>query len=161
LLEPYFAHQFIITTPKTLKHSSQLILDEAGQCIEPEALLPILNNPTSKIVLIGDYNHLKPYRSEDSPLQLEVSMFERLFSKASKMVKTMLTQQFRMHPNLSKVPSVLFYEDQITNGVGYFERNLDVRIPKIFPNENAPYSWINIDDNQQERQNDDFIKNGS
>eukprot|EP00118_Oscarella_pearsei_P023886 m.292099 g.292099 ORF g.292099 m.292099 type:complete len:3100 (+) comp40730_c1_seq7:4098-13397(+) len=86
----------------------QCIVDEAGQCTEPETLVAIVR-AQSKIVLIGDHMQLQPV-IQDSRVEelLNISMFERLAKKA-----TMLTEQYRMHKELCSFPSEMFYEGKL------------------------------------------------
>ena len=72
----------------------QCIVDEAGQCTEPETLVALARFSLQRIVLIGDHKQLQPVvldqRVKD---QLCISMFERL-AKADRTF--MLTEQYRM-----------------------------------------------------------------
>ena len=84
---------------------SHCIVDEAGQCTEPETLVAI-NGTTKRIVLIGDHKQLRPVvQNNDVTEVLSISMFERLFEnersglgprakQSSRAV--MLTTQYRM-----------------------------------------------------------------
>ena len=84
---------------------SHCIVDEAGQCTEPETLVAI-NGTTKRIVLIGDHKQLRPVvQNNDVTEVLNISMFERLFEnersglgprakQSSRAV--MLTRQYRM-----------------------------------------------------------------
>ncbi|XP_062505134.1 helicase with zinc finger domain 2-like isoform X2 [Corticium candelabrum] len=87
----------------------QCIVDEAGQCTEPETLVAIARPDLKKIVLIGDHKQLQPVVVD--PLvkkQLCTSLFERLASRAF-----MLKEQYRMHPSICEFPSQMFYGGQL------------------------------------------------
>lgn len=73
---------------------SQCIVDEAGQCTEPETLVAMLRPRLEKIVLIGDHMQLQPVVIDQLVSdRLCVSMFERL---AGDKQAFMLTEQYRM-----------------------------------------------------------------
>ncbi|XP_065845025.1 3'-5' exoribonuclease HELZ2-like isoform X3 [Oscarella lobularis] len=95
---------------------SHCIVDEAGQCSEPETLVAI-NGTTKRIVLIGDHKQLRPVvQNNDVAEVLSISMFERLFvsprvKESSRAV--MLTTQYRMHKDICAFPSMHFYEKML------------------------------------------------
>ncbi|KAA6411769.1 MAG: regulator of nonsense transcripts 1 protein, partial [Trebouxia sp. A1-2] len=85
----------------------KLLVDEATQATEPEALIPLVLAP-SKQCLVGDHGQLGP------------SLFERLVLLGIKPHR--LQVQYRMHPALSEFPSNSFYEGTLQNGVTMAER---------------------------------------
>ena len=91
------------------------IMDEASQCIEPEALIP-LSLGFTKLVMVGDPEQLpatvKSKLAKDN--SLGVSMFARLFkffedtsTEESPVLK--LGIQYRMHPSILEWPNRYFY----------------------------------------------------
>jgi exoribonuclease R len=118
---------------KTLR-PFQCIIDEAGMVTEPESMPPI--QLTEHVVLIGDHQQLQPViQSRDAQDRgLPVSLFERYWNMLSKndqqqlpkeITLTMLTNQYRMHPDICDVVSNVFYDNQLTTDesvrVGYRE----------------------------------------
>ena len=73
---------------------AQIIIDECGMCMEPEALIPLVTFGSAKrVVLIGDHKQLQPIviNRDAKSLGLEISLFERYADKAY-----MLDTQYRM-----------------------------------------------------------------
>lgn len=73
---------------------AQIIIDECGMCMEPEALIPLVSfSSTGQIVLIGDHKQLQPIviNRHAKNLGLNISLFERYANKA-----LMLDLQYRM-----------------------------------------------------------------
>ncbi|CAD7952654.1 unnamed protein product [Amoebophrya sp. A25] len=109
-----------------------VIVDEAGQCTEPDAYMPLSLNPRrARVVLCGDHKQLRPTvpSSEATGLRLNTSMLERLASdrinrestwkhaKKSGMQYTrtglnekiyFLTKTFRSHPELTTLWNVFY-----------------------------------------------------
>jgi superfamily I DNA and/or RNA helicase len=82
----------------------QLIVDEAGMCMEPECLVPLKTFESIKqVVLIGDHRQLQPIikNSIAKDRGLNKSLFERYEERAVK-----LDIQYRMVGNLAKVKLV-------------------------------------------------------
>lgn len=98
-----------------------VILDEATQAIEPEALIPIVHG-AKQLVLIGDHRQLGPVVMSKPAAKagLTQSLFERLINLGIRPIR--LQVQYRMHPCLSEFPSNTFYEGSLQNGVTVGER---------------------------------------
>ncbi|XP_053394362.1 helicase with zinc finger domain 2-like isoform X2 [Mercenaria mercenaria] len=105
--------------PKVLEATNvyQVIVDEAGMCPEPQCLVPIIATKAEQVVLIGDHMQLRPIImcKEAALLGLDKSLFERYATTdSSKNVQfTMLTQQYRMNPEICRFPSKQFYESAL------------------------------------------------
>lgn len=69
------------------------------------------------MVLIGDNKQLGPVILSDNASRrgFNYSMFERLIN--INLPTTMLNVQFRMHPGLSIMSNIHFYDGHLTNGV--------------------------------------------
>jgi senataxin len=103
-----------------LRPFSICIVDEASQCVEPEALIP-LKLGFSKLVLVGD-----PEQLPATVLSLEAkqkSFAESLFKRLFKQLETVepspvlrLTDQYRMHPEIAQWPNAYFYGGMLKNG---------------------------------------------
>jgi superfamily I DNA and/or RNA helicase/exoribonuclease R len=90
----------------------QCIVDEAGQCTDPETVVALARISLEKIVLIGDHKQLQPVVLDQTVKpRLCISMFERL---ATTERTFMLTEQYRMHQSICKFPSQQFYDGKLT-----------------------------------------------
>lgn len=91
-----------------------LIVDEACQSTEPSTLIPFQHCP-KRVILVGDQQQLPAttFSGNSDETGYCRSLFERLLD--SGFDKTMLTIQFRMHPQIRAFPSDQFYEGAITD----------------------------------------------
>lgn len=98
-----------------------VLIDEATQAAEPEALIPIVHG-CKQLVFVGDHCQLGPVITEKraAAAGLGQSMFERLVALGVRPIR--LQVQYRMHPALSAFPSVTFYEGTLQNGVSANDR---------------------------------------
>jgi senataxin len=95
-----------------------VIIDEAAQCIELSALIP-LKYGCSKCILVGDPEQLPPTvlsRSAQS-FGYEQSLFVRMQKNHPKNIH-LLDTQYRMHPEISRFPSAQFYNSRLVDGEG-------------------------------------------
>lgn len=95
-----------------------VVIDEASQALEPATLIPLqlLKSNGTKCVMVGDPKQLPAtvLSNVASKFLYECSMFERLQRAGHPVI--MLTEQYRMHPEISKFPSLHFYENKLLNG---------------------------------------------
>lgn len=93
-----------------------VLIDEATQSTEPEALIPIVHG-CKQLVFVGDQCQLGPVitAKRAAVAGLGQSMFERLMSLGTRPIRLVI--QYRMHPALSEFPSNTFYEGSLQNGV--------------------------------------------
>lgn len=84
------------------------VIDEAAQCVEPAILIP-LRRGCRKCVLVGDQNQLPAtiFSSEVKHYGYARSLFQRLIEAGHPYV--MLDTQYRMRPEISRFPSLMFY----------------------------------------------------
>ena len=89
-----------------------LIIDEACQCIEPSALIPLCHN-VKKLIMVGDHMQLPAtVFSEDAVKTLyNRSLFERLID--NNYPRHILTIQYRMHFNIRNFIGTIFYDNQL------------------------------------------------
>ena len=101
----------------------QVLIDEATQAIEAEALIPIAMG-AKQVVFVGDHCQLGPVVMCKAAAKagLTQSMFERLVLIGTRPIR--LQVQYRMHPALSEFPSNMFYEGSLQNGVTEADRQL-------------------------------------
>ncbi|KAF3159349.1 hypothetical protein TWF225_011891 [Orbilia oligospora] len=90
-----------------------VIIDEAGQALEAQSLIPLVRGP-SKCILAGDHLQLPPTipRTDktSSLRKLELSLFERLIKLHGPLIKRTLSVQYRMHEMIMKYPSIGLYD---------------------------------------------------
>jgi regulator of nonsense transcripts 1 len=115
----------------------QVLLDEATQAIEAEALIPIVMG-AKQLVFVGDHCQLGPvvmYKPA-AKAGLTQSLFERLVLTGNRPIR--LQVQYRMHPALSEFPSNMFYEGSLQNGVTEADRQL-LTLPGYAGKEDFPW----------------------
>lgn len=95
-----------------------VIIDEAAQCIELSALIP-LKYGCSKCILVGDPKQLPPTVLSRSAARYgyEQSLFVRMQQNHPNDVH-LLDTQYRMHPEISRFPSQQFYDSKLIDGEG-------------------------------------------
>ncbi|KAF4504183.1 hypothetical protein G6O67_008370 [Ophiocordyceps sinensis] len=98
-----------------------VIIDEAAQCVELSALIP-LKYGCCKCILVGDPKQLPPTVLSQSAARFgyDQSLFVRMQQNHPKNVH-LLNTQYRMHPEISVFPSKEFYEGQLQDGQGMLQ----------------------------------------
>ncbi|KAI4602251.1 DEAD-box type RNA helicase [Pestalotiopsis sp. 9143b] len=93
-----------------------VIIDEAAQCVELSALIP-LKYGCSKCILVGDPKQLPPTVLSQSAQKYgyDQSLFVRMQQNSPDDVH-LLDHQYRMHPEISQFPSQVFYEGKLADG---------------------------------------------
>lgn len=122
-----------------------VLIDEATQAAEPEALIPIVHG-CKQLVFVGDHCQLGPVITDKraAGAGLGQSMFERLVALGLRPIR--LQVQYRMHPALSDFPSNTFYEGTLQNGVSADDRKpslsefpwVDIAYPMVFWSQTGP-----------------------
>ncbi|KAL3835347.1 hypothetical protein ACJIZ3_010083 [Penstemon smallii] len=112
------------TSVNKFSHSSEntlfdaVVIDEAAQALEPATLIPLqlLKSRGTKCIMVGDPKQLPAtvLSNVASKYSFQCSMFERLQRAGHPVI--MLTQQYRMHPEICRFPSSHFYEGKLLNG---------------------------------------------
>jgi superfamily I DNA and/or RNA helicase len=112
---------------------SLVVLDEAGQCTEPNAWIPLQR--AEKLVCGGDHCQLPPtvLSFEAAQKGLSVSLMERLVHEHGAAITTRLDVQYRMNTAIMKFSSQEFYEGSLIAHESVKDRTL--------PGE-APLLWI-------------------
>lgn len=115
----------------------QVLIDEATQAIEAEALIPIAMG-AKQVVFVGDHCQLGPVVMCKAAAKagLTQSLFERLVLIGNRPIR--LQVQYRMHPALSEFPSNMFYEGSLQNGVTEEDRQL-LNLPEYTGKEDFPW----------------------
>ncbi|KAK9757090.1 hypothetical protein RND81_01G139300 [Saponaria officinalis] len=124
-----------------------VVIDEAAQALEPATLIPLqlLKSSGTKCIMVGDPKQLPAtvLSSVASRYLYECSMFERLQRAGYPVI--MLTEQYRMHPEISSFPSLHFYDGELLNGVqassktSSFHKTLGL----------GPYMFYDVTDGQE------------
>ncbi|GKT62479.1 helicase Sen1 [Colletotrichum tofieldiae] len=93
-----------------------VIIDEAAQCVELSALIPLKYGCT-KCILVGDPKQLPPTVLSQSAARFgyDQSLFVRMQQNHPDYVH-LLDRQYRMHPEISLFPSMEFYEGKLVDG---------------------------------------------
>ncbi|XP_065222847.1 regulator of nonsense transcripts 1-like [Planococcus citri] len=110
-----------------------VLIDDSTQLTEPECMIPILLG-SKQLILVGDHCQLRPIVKckKASKAGLGRSLLERLIVLGVRSCR--LDVQYRMHPELSRFPSNLFYEGSLQNGVTAEERKLpEIKFPWPVP----------------------------
>ncbi|CAE7398840.1 Helz2 [Symbiodinium sp. CCMP2592] len=107
---------------KTAPEIRQVVMDEAGQAPEPEALcLLTLARYAQHAVLFGDHKQLRPILRSKVAEQagMGMSLFERLATRCRNddsdicSPVSLLAEQYRMHPSISRFPRRHFYGGRV------------------------------------------------
>ncbi|KAF9267418.1 hypothetical protein L218DRAFT_984944 [Marasmius fiardii PR-910] len=93
-----------------------IVIDEAAQAIELSTLIP-LKFKCNRCILVGDPQQLPPtvISQEACKYQYNQSLFVRFQKQYPKAVH-LLSIQYRMHPDISCLPSKIFYEGRLQDG---------------------------------------------
>jgi len=93
-------------------HYDVVVIDEAGQALEPACLIPILK--TQKVILAGDHCQLPPtIKSQEAARKgLSKTLFEKCIERHPEAV-ALLEEQYRMHENIMGYSSRMFYDNKL------------------------------------------------
>lgn len=110
-----------------------VIVDEAAKATLPEIMVPLVR--AHKAILVGDHKQLPPVfdqealasSSMDTQIaELQNTGFGKLFDLLPDSCKETLSTQYRMHPSIGDLISLLFYDGKVQNGVSESERSIDL-----------------------------------
>lgn len=140
------AHDFLASMSMKF---DQVIIDEACQCVELSALIP-LRYGCKKCVLVGDPKQLPPtvLSQKAASFNYEESLFVRM-QRSNPDSVYLLDVQYRMHPAISRFPSAQFYQSKLSDGDGMFAKN-DRPWHKTFPL--SPYRFFDIVSRHQQNE---------
>ncbi|KAF9220939.1 hypothetical protein BS17DRAFT_786249 [Gyrodon lividus] len=124
-----------------------IIIDEAAQAIELSSLIP-LKFRTPKCIMVGDPQQLPPtvLSQEACKFHYNQSLFVRLQKHRPEAVH-LLSIQYRMHPEISQLPSRLFYQGRLLDGPDMVSKTKQPwqSHPKF-----GPYRFFNVLDSREE-----------
>ncbi|EYU21195.1 hypothetical protein MIMGU_mgv1a000059mg [Erythranthe guttata] len=140
-------HKFINASENTLFDA--VVIDEAAQALEPATLIPLqlLKSKGTKCIMVGDPKQLPAtvLSNVASKYLFQCSMFERLQRAGHPVI--MLTQQYRMHPDICRFPSLHFYEGKLLNGYQMSDKAASFHETLCL----GPYVFFDIIDGQELR----------
>uniref|UniRef100_J3MYT5 Uncharacterized protein n=1 Tax=Oryza brachyantha TaxID=4533 RepID=J3MYT5_ORYBR len=125
-----------------------VVIDEAAQALEPATLIPLqlLKSKGTKCIMVGDPKQLPATVMSGlaSKFLYECSMFERLQRAGYPVI--MLTKQYRMHPEISRFPSLHFYENKLLDGAQVADKSA------LFHDHDClgPYMFFDIADGREQ-----------
>ena len=101
-------------------HFSHILLDEAAQALETEAIMPlVLATKETRVVLAGDHMQLEPNVTSDfaKEKKLGVSLLERLYYHypSDHPCKVLLCENYRSHEDIVSYTSEMFYEQKLVS----------------------------------------------
>ena len=99
------------STVRHLKYKT-LVIDEAGQALEPACWIPILK--AEKLILAGDPSQLSPtVKSQEAARKgLSLTLLQKSIQLHPEAV-TLLEEQYRMHETIMGYSSRIFYQDRL------------------------------------------------
>ncbi|KAL2020987.1 hypothetical protein VTK56DRAFT_7761 [Thermocarpiscus australiensis] len=123
-----------------------VIIDEAAQCVELSALIP-LKYGCSKCILVGDPKQLPPTVLSQSAAKYgyDQSLFVRMQKNHGKDVH-LLDMQYRMHPEISMFPSREFYEGLLQDGADMAKLRLQPWHQSVLL---GPYRFFDVKGSQE------------
>lgn len=151
IISTYMSASYLYAEGVRRGHFSHIFLDEAGQASEPEMMIPISNlcHGNTVVVLAGDPMQLGPvvYSKEAEANGLGKSYLERVFecdlySNGNENYVTKLIRNYRCHPEILYLPSMLFYKGELIacrDDNGYLIERVD-----FLPNRDFPVLFFGI-----------------
>lgn len=127
-----------------------VIIDEAARA-GIDILIPMVLGRS--VILVGDHRQLPPYLEKqiydrvDQKFRENVdltqeSMFSRLWQQIPSTNKVSLTMQYRMHEDIGRVVSKVFYEPEIRLEHYFAGERASERAPAFGLFENRPLVWV-------------------
>lgn len=110
-----------------------VIVDEAAKATLPEIMVPLVR--AHKAILVGDHKQLPPVFDREALAnsfeagqisELQNTGFGKLFDLLPDNCKETLSTQYRMHPVIGDLISLLFYDGMVQNGVSEADRSIDL-----------------------------------
>ncbi len=114
---------------KNLKFKT-VILDEAGQALEPAAWIPILK--AERLIMAGDHMQLPP-TVKSNQKELTITLLEKCIALQPKAV-TLLKEQYRMNNTIMGFASLKFYNNKLVAHASVANRLLNT--------EDTPFTFI-------------------
>lgn len=133
-----------------------VIIDEAAQAIELSSLIPLKYRCT-RCVMVGDPQQLPPtvLSMEATKYMYNQSLFVRLQRSRPEAVH-LLSIQYRMHPEISRLPSRLFYDGRLLDGPSMDEKTFQ---PWHTSSKFGIYKFFNVVESREEGTRGKSFKN--
>ncbi|KAG5732132.1 hypothetical protein E4T56_gene2153 [Termitomyces sp. T112] len=133
-----------------------VIIDEAAQCVELSSLIP-LKYRSNRCIMVGDPQQLPPtvISTEACRFKYNESLFVRLQKQRPDAVH-LLSIQYRMHPDISCLPSRVFYQGKLLDGA-----DMDVKTKQPWHSNSkfGTYRFYNISKGIEESDNRTSLRN--
>ena len=137
-----------------------VIVDEAAKATLPEIMMSIVK--ARKVIMVGDHKQLPPVfhtevldkNSGVNVEELKASGFGKLFDMLETDFKQVLSTQYRMHPCIGDLISLMFYNGEVQNGVT--EQEKAIELPFLQSN---PILWISTSKCENRMENRKGISN--
>jgi regulator of nonsense transcripts 1 len=124
-----------------------VVIDEAGQCTDPDLLIAVTRKSIEMIVLVGDHKQLGPVVSFEAFRRgYSMPLLARLAINGVRPV--VLRCQYRMHPCISRFLSLCFYDNRLRDLVSARERTWKPQLP-FWPNNVCPVMYWNVADSEE------------
>jgi hypothetical protein len=94
-------------------HIDVVIIDEAAQAFEPQILLPLNKFNPGHVILVGDPHQLPPHLESQPLRESRLGLCMERLIKFNEMPFIQLNVQQSMHPNISRIPNLMFYNGTI------------------------------------------------
>jgi senataxin len=133
-----------------------VIIDEAAQSIELSSLIP-LKFRCQRCIMVGDPQQLPPtvLSQEACKYRYNQSLFVRLQKHRPDAVH-LLSIQYRMHPDISRLPSRIFYEGRLLDGP---DMDVKTKQPWHLHPKFGTYKFFNIHRGQETSTTGHSLKN--
>ncbi|WP_159447995.1 serine/threonine-protein kinase [Papillibacter cinnamivorans] len=121
-----------------------VIIDEAAKATFPEIMVSLVK--AYRVILVGDHLQLPPIFDREALKrnaheikisQLRNTGFGKLFELLPDNCKETLSTQYRMHPCIGELISLVFYDGKVQNGVSAADRKIE--LPML---QNYAITWI-------------------
>lgn len=135
-----------------------LVVDEAGQSVEAETLIPLVTKP-KKCLLIGDTNQLPAtvISQEAERRGYGRSLLFRLLEDC-KQPYALLDVQYRMDPAISRWPSLRYYEGKIKDDGSVTVPREDIFVTQgELPRFICPYAFINVSGKEEQSYGQSYL----
>ncbi|KAL8103849.1 hypothetical protein AgCh_028151 [Apium graveolens] len=132
-----------------------LVVDEAAQLKECESTIPLQLPGLRHAILVGDERQLPAMVQSKIKTEFGRSLFQRLVF----VEKNLLKIQYRMHPDISRFPNKVFYDNQILNGPNVTEKSYHKHFYKRNIFGFGSYAFLNISNGREEIDNRNSRKN--
>ena len=144
-----------------------VVVDEAGQALEPEVVCAVDAAQARRLILCGDPKQLPPILSSDDAVNglLAVSPMERLLrihhaERNGDMALRFLDVQRRMHPEIALYPNVTYYGAAVSDAPSVVRRRPPAWLARAFDGPLralGPRTVVDVDDGVMTQDGTSFV----